>query len=92
MSANSLPIIISAPACARLLPLECALCEEAGSLLSQGLQHQELNDLGNAVVLCNELLWAHEGSSPSDETLHLAAEKLKCFFLSQIETILKQIP
>jgi hypothetical protein len=82
------PIIIDADSCERLLVLETALCEASGSLLSQGLDLPELNGHLNALVLSNELLWAHEGDNPADECLHLCAEQLKCFHLSQIERLI----
>lgn len=82
-------ILIDADECERLLPLETELCETAGSLLGQNADLPELNLHLNALVLTNELLWAHEGDKPDDESLHLCAEQLKCFHLAKIEQLLK---
>ena len=81
----SLPLLIPAAQCERLIPLEVPLCEAAARRLALGEKLPGLSQLGNAIVLCNELLWAHESAHPADESLHLAAEQLKCWFLAQIE-------
>jgi len=83
------PILIEADECERLLPLETAICDTAGTLLQQSHSDSAaINQHLNAIVLANELLWAHEGESPADECLHLCAEQLKAHHLYHLETLI----
>ncbi len=86
---DDLPTLIDAERCEELLPRETEICEKAGSLLQQAGRTAPacLNQCLNALVLANELLWAHESESPADETLHLCAEQLKCWFLDKLDKI-----
>lgn len=89
-SSYTLPLLVDAASCERLLALETELCEMAGCLMEQGYDAAgSLSAALNAIVLANELLWAHESASPADECLHLAAEQLKVFFLRGLELALK---
>lgn len=87
---DDLPILTDSERCEALLPRETEICEKAGSLLEQAGRTAPacLSQCLNAIVLTNELLWAHTGESPADESLHLCAEQLKCWFLDKLDKIL----
>ena len=89
-SPTNLPEVILAAIAERVLPRETEICDFAGTLMRQG--HSDAKIFGrhlNAIVLCNELLWAHESAHSADEGLHYAAEQLKCHFLANLQRLTK---
>ena len=85
---TNLPSLASPGSTAMLLQNEVEICETAGSLMSQGYNIPAINYHLNAVVLCNELLWAHESGSPADKPLNHAATQLKVSFLAILEYLI----
>lgn len=88
-----LPNIQDPDITAECLEREAEICELAGHCVEMfaGVNPEEtdlLNEHLNAVVLCNELLWAHEsGASPAEESLHFAAAQLKGWHLRQLDLL-----
>jgi hypothetical protein len=91
----SLPSLIDPVTAAALAANEERLCDIARSMVEMMGDAADLDgpaaaaaDLLTAVILCNELLWAHESGSPSDADLHHAAHQLKLWHLLQLDNLI----
>lgn len=91
----SLPVLIDAVTAAAMAANEERLCDLAESIAHFGAVGCHAADLAaehrQAVILCNELLWAHESDSPADADLKHAASQLKLWHLLQIDTLLSPL-
>ena len=83
---TTLPHLLPADDVTPLLAAETQLADLAGTLIQSN--HSRAADMSlalNAIVLANELLWAHESEHPADVELHHAATQLKCHFLARLD-------
>jgi len=74
-----------------LLAQEERLSDLAAGLIDQGELSPdfaaEVIECRDAIILANELAWAHESDHPADRTLHAAAIQLKLGHLARLDSL-----